>query len=192
MTCIECGGEVVTKTLPVYRDDGLIGLPCVVLLDAAEESTCAACGTDNGISIPDAEGLEIAVAVARVCYPLKLNAQEIRFLRRALGSQAKDLADELEVRPETVSNWENGKDPINPHIEKILRLKVAKDLGPRAPAVPCELDTIHNLKIKHLHACDEHNQFIMAFKRVLVVERHHVEEEQIGWRPDATKVAACG
>lgn len=191
MTCIECGGEVVTKTLPVYCDDGLIGLPCVALLDAAEQSTCAACGTDNGISIPDAEGLEVAVAVARVCYPLKLNAQEIRFLRRALGFQAKQLADELEVRPETVSNWENGKDPINPHIEKLLRLKVAKDLGPRAPAVPCDLDTIQNMKIKHLHASDRKNQFVMGFKRVLVVERHHLEEEQVGWRPQ-TKVAAYG
>ena len=42
--------------------------------------------------IPDVEGLIAAAAVTRVKNPLKLNGEEIRFLRRALDCKAKDLA----------------------------------------------------------------------------------------------------
>jgi hypothetical protein len=113
MTCIKCGSDRVrSEILPEYRDDGLVGLPNVVILNAARQFVCVECGEDNGISVPDIDGLEAAVAVTRVMTPVKLRGSELRFLRRALGLKAKELAERLEVADETISRWENDKSPI--------------------------------------------------------------------------------
>lgn len=118
-----------------YRDDGLIGLPGVVVLDAARKYVCEDCGEENGISVPDEEGLEAAAALVRVGLPVALRGHEIRFLRRALGLTAAQLAEYLPATKESVSRWENDKQPIGAQSEKILRLLVARMLRDRAPAI---------------------------------------------------------
>ena len=61
MTCTRCRGKRIrVETMKEYHDDGLIGLPGVVVLDAARKYVCEDCGEENGISI-DAyrfEGIE--------------------------------------------------------------------------------------------------------------------------------------
>jgi hypothetical protein len=105
MTCIKCGGaRIRTEILPRYQDDGLVGLANVVILNAAQQYLCEDCGEDNGISVPDVEGLEAAVAVARVMIPVKLKGCELKFLRTALGLKAKDLAEMLDVADENISS----------------------------------------------------------------------------------------
>src|SRR5271166_1593132 len=47
----------------------------------------------------------------------------------------RELAAKLEVREETVSRWENEKEPIGATSEKLLRLIVAQFLGDKAPAL---------------------------------------------------------
>ncbi len=194
MMCDRCGAEIVTRRLPVYQDDGLIGLPNVVLLDVADQAVCDGCGEEFGISIPDADGLEAAVAVKRVSIPLRLNAQEIRFLRRALGLQAKELAAELEVRPETVSNWETGKDPASANAEKLLRLMVLRKLKKAAPGVRVRENEIASMKIRHLAIAGEAETApLMPFKRVaIVMQDEDDDEERNVWRPGETKIAASG
>ncbi len=135
-TCAHCGGKRLRiEIIKEYQDDNLIGLPGVVVLDAARKYVCEDCGEENGISIPDEEGLEAAVAVARAGVPIALRGQEIRFLRRALGLTAKQLAEYLPATEESVSRWENDKHPMGAQNEKILRLLVAQLLKVKAPAV---------------------------------------------------------
>ncbi|HXR34396.1 MAG TPA: hypothetical protein VN754_00500 [Candidatus Binataceae bacterium] len=136
MTCTRCGGKRIrVETMKEYHDDGLIGLPGVVVLDAARKYICEDCGEENGISIPDEEGLEAAAAVARAGIPIPLRGREIRFLRGALGLTARQLAQFLPATEESVSRWENDKHPMGAQNEKILRLLVARLLKDRAPAI---------------------------------------------------------
>jgi DNA-binding transcriptional regulator YiaG len=150
MTCLKCGApRIRTKTLPRYQDDGLVGLPNVVVLNAARQHTCEACGTDNGISVPDVEGLEAAVAVTRVMIPVRLSGREIRFLRTALGFKATELADKLEIggAGEKISRWENEKAPISSRDEKMLRILAGHQLSDRAKAIEFDETKIFAMKI---------------------------------------------
>jgi len=146
--CEKCGGALVTRTLPEYRNDVLMGLPGVVILNAVEEVRCQKCGHVAATGFSNLEGLLAAVAVARVTAPQKLSGRDVRFLRKALGWLSRELASKLEVRDETVSRWENGKEPVGPTSEKLLRLIVAQFLGEKAPAMEIDEKHIVSMRIR--------------------------------------------
>lgn len=150
--CERCGGTLTVRTLREFRDDRLIGIAGVVIMDAVEEWRCENCGHLASIGFVDLEGLIAAVAVARVAAPAKLDAADVRFLRKALGWSSKDLAAKLEVRDETVSRWENNREPIGPTSEKLLRLIVAEFLAEKAPAVEVDEKGIASMRIRGARA----------------------------------------
>jgi transcriptional regulator with XRE-family HTH domain len=114
-----------------------VGLPNVVILNAAQQFVCDECGEENGIEIPDERGLEAAVAVNRVMMPLKLIGREIRFLRKAIGLTGKQLCEVLGIQAEeTISRWENDKNVIPASNEKMLRIVVGRTLTEAAPMIP--------------------------------------------------------
>jgi len=127
----------------------LVGLPNVVILNAAKQHICEECGADNGISVPDVEGLEAAVAVTRVMIPVRLSGREIRFLRTALGLKAKELAEQLGIggAGEKISRWENEKSPISLRDEKMLRILAGHHLSDRAKAIEFDEAKIFEMKI---------------------------------------------
>lgn len=96
------------------------------------------------------EGLIAAVAIARVAAAQELSGNEIRFLRKALGWSSRELAAKLEVRDETVSRWENEKEPIGATSEKLLRLIVAQFLGDKAPALDVDQKRIVSMRIREV------------------------------------------
>jgi DNA-binding transcriptional regulator YiaG len=148
MTCEQCGGRHVSMAQQdIYHDDGLIGLPNVVVINAAQKMVCDSCGANNGVHIPDPEDLEIALAVYRVTIPVKLSGKEIRFLRQGLGKRASELGQYLQVRDETVSRWENEKEPMKPQTEKLLRILVGRELADRAPGIDFDEDAIWKMQI---------------------------------------------
>jgi len=122
MKC-KCSEGIGTKTkvLPAYEATGL-GAPFKVILEnAVKVEVCAKCDKTLGTFIPDMKGLFHAVVFSRALEPRKLNGQEIRFMRKAMGWKSKDLAKELGVSAEHFSRYENGKTmPIGP--EKLFRL----------------------------------------------------------------------
>jgi DNA-binding transcriptional regulator YiaG len=69
---------------------------------------------DGSWGISDAEWgrLEIAAACAVLSHAESINGDELKFARKAMGLRQPDLAALLDVAPETVSRWENDKDPI--------------------------------------------------------------------------------
>lgn len=146
--CERCGGPLVTRTVPEFRNDALIGIPGVVIVNAVEETRCEKCGQLAATGFSDLEGLLAAVAVARVMAPHKLSAADVRFLRKVLGWSSKELAEKLEVRNETVSRWENNKEPVGPTSEKLLRLIVAEFVAEKAPAVEVDEKSIASMRIR--------------------------------------------
>jgi len=122
------------------------GIP-LRLHQAVQCIRCAHCGLVT-YSTPYPEKLAAAAAVYRVMMPQKLSGKEIRFIRKALGYTAKDMASVLEVVPETFSRWENGHAAINPSSEKLLRINVGIKLAQLAPAIVFNVADIVEMDIK--------------------------------------------
>jgi putative zinc finger/helix-turn-helix YgiT family protein len=176
ISCVECGGPVSTRILPHYR--GLqIGV-AVDLVNTVEEITCKKC-KEQEVSFPDFNGLLAAIAVARVKTPIKLNGAEIRFLRKALEITAKELAEHLGMREETVSRWENNKENISPPAEKLLRLLVAKTLADQTPGISVgEMEILH---MPVLHIREKHGRVSL----VLEYEKtNHTGKSKTAREPD--------
>jgi DNA-binding transcriptional regulator YiaG len=146
--CEKCEGEVRATRLHEYRNDEFLGFPNLVLVDAVDEEKCANCGSVEAISVPKLSEMIAAAAVLRATMPQKLGGAEIKALRKALGMSAKALAQELGVREESMSRWENGHEPIGPANEILLRLAVVDTLGERAPGVYADMKEVRKLKIE--------------------------------------------
>ena len=120
MKCSECGHEIDRMT-PVPRYEyAQLGVP-VMLLNAVSEARCSNCGTTESTLIPNLNGLIASAAVERVSIPIRLNGQEIRFLRKALNLSGLELAEILGVRNELISRCENDAEPLGPHLERNFR-----------------------------------------------------------------------
>lgn len=151
------------QPIPRYQlKKELVGGMHVELIDAAGGLVCAACGDVMRVDIPDRPGLLTAVAVARCKEHLKLNGQEIKFLRKAMGFTASELAAKNKVSEETISRWENDRLTINSHAERILRWRVCQVLGEKAPAIQWGDDEILSMNIEAVSA----QPLVMMFHRV--------------------------
>lgn len=91
---------------------------------------CASCGEH----FFDAQGLarfelRIAVSLARSGVA---SGEAMRFLRKVAGMRAADLAELLDVTPETVSRWENGKQALDRRALAVLAALVIDQSEGRA------------------------------------------------------------
>jgi len=102
-----------------------------------EVSRCPQCGEEE-IAIPRIEALHKAIAQALITKPFRLDAAEIRYLRKYLGWSGADFADHMGTTRETVSRWENGTVQIGPQADRLLRLMVVKE----APVSDYSLETL--------------------------------------------------
>jgi DNA-binding transcriptional regulator YiaG len=110
--CAECKSTklrkgVISEKLPVSINHGkevvfTAELPAVI---------CGDCNA-NYISHEDLARLELGAAQWLTQHGIR-DAKAIRFIRKAVGMRAVDLAELLDVTPETVSHWENGHTPID-------------------------------------------------------------------------------
>lgn len=157
------------KNIPRHKDT-LMGLP-IVLLNAAYEVSH---GDETGVVVPDVQALEAALAVARVTLPTKLTGSEIRFLRKAIGIKAVNLAKFLDVTAETFSRWENGNGAaISTNAERVLRLRVLHSLREKAPAVPAKDDKI--LDMDFIAARTSLDPVTIIFERPIVLREGRLE-----------------
>ena len=134
------------RTISHYEEDGLGLLYPVVLIDSVEEELDAA-GTQIGVSIPDMEQLVAAVAIARAIIPLRLDGQEVRFMRHALDMTATALAEALEIDKATFSRWENNKQSLGGWADKQIRLMVVVTLGKFVPSLNVDAEQIPRMRI---------------------------------------------
>jgi hypothetical protein len=171
--CAKCGGDLNVETLPTFQADS-IGIRGVEVIDAVQQASCVKCEAVAYTMIPDLPELIAAVAVWRVMIPVKLVDFEIKFLRQALNLQSKELAEKLQVTPETVSRWENRQSPISDGSERSLRVLVGDRLQEQAPGIRFEPSAVATMKLQ-----GPRPQLVipMSFCRVLV------NPEQEAWNP---------
>lgn len=141
--CGSCGQVKTVEKHPAFETE-LAGVP-LVLINAVSVSKCGC--DESDIDIPNLKGLKAAAAVYRVSNPQRLNGVEIKFVRKAMGIAAKNLAEMLNVAPETLSRWESGSHAMSPSNEKLLRLMVGTSLADDAPALSFDMKSLNQMKI---------------------------------------------
>jgi putative zinc finger/helix-turn-helix YgiT family protein len=125
MKCVTCGaGTLGTPSLQTIPYGNLPG----TLLTGIEVRHCSCCG-DEAIHIPRMEELYGTLVRAVAHKPGRLDGAEVRFLRARVGWTANDLARHFGTDPATVGRWESGAQPMEPHLEMLLRV-VATRLEP--------------------------------------------------------------
>jgi putative zinc finger/helix-turn-helix YgiT family protein len=123
MKCHECGGELtITRGRHHYTASGLPN----VYLEGVETRACPACGTSE-VAIPRVALLHRVIALDVARSTARLTGAEIRFLRKHLGWSGRDFARIFGVAPETVSRWENDRDPMGAIADRLLRLLAVRN-----------------------------------------------------------------
>ena len=110
---VKVGRRTFVSTLPVIR--------------------CSTCGEET-FAGPDLQALELRIA-GELARHGELAAEAFSFMRRVLGVRAMDLAEYLDVTPETVSRWEHGKQPIDRGAAALLSAMVVDRLEGRTTTV---------------------------------------------------------
>ena len=131
--CLECGGEMKRRMEDVAFD---VALPGVTLAGVAVHR-CPDCGYYE-VEIPHLEELHRTIAAHLVGQTRRLAGAEVRFLRKWLGWSGQDFARHMGVSAETVSRWENEREPIGGTSDRLLRLIVVV----RRPVADYPLDRL--------------------------------------------------
>jgi putative zinc finger/helix-turn-helix YgiT family protein len=95
-----------------------------VVLQGVDVADCPVCGNSDVI-IPNMERIHQAIAAALLRSPVRLTGPQLRFLRKHLGKSGEELASYLHTDKTKISKWEQGKDPIGPSVDRLVRLLVA-------------------------------------------------------------------
>lgn len=102
------------------------GLQNVWLLDV-EIFDCD-CG-ESFAFIPCTQELHKLIAEILLKKEDQLSGREIRFLRKHMGLRSKVFANELGVRPVTISRWESGDFSPSESFDRFIRLFYAASMG---------------------------------------------------------------
>jgi putative zinc finger/helix-turn-helix YgiT family protein len=105
-----------------------------------EVRRCPKCGAEE-VAIPRIEALHRLIAQTVIRHPHRLTPAEIKYLRKWLGWSGVDFARHMGTTPETVSRWEQGRVPMSPQADRLLRLMVTT----RAPATDYALDALADI-----------------------------------------------
>lgn len=128
MKCAKCGTR--TKRQPAAHALTVSG---VELRGEVTEDTCPKCG-DATMAVAELERFELNASAALASHGV-CTGEAFRFIRKALGMRAADVADVLGTTPETVSRWENGQRDVDRHVFAMLgELAIAEAEGRPSPA----------------------------------------------------------
>jgi putative zinc finger/helix-turn-helix YgiT family protein len=114
--CYDCGKTMIGKRQNYSYQE--VGLKSVVLLNiVVYNCKCGAIVPE----IPYAGILHNCIAMSVLEKKALLSAEEIRFIRKAAGFSATELARVLGMEKGTVSRWENSKQGIGKDADRLLR-----------------------------------------------------------------------
>ena len=101
------------------------------------------------IELPQLPELLAAAAICRCLTPIRLRGSEMRSIRKIMALTAADLANKLgeKTAAETVSRWENEKQPMGGYVEKTLRLLVCEELKASAPGIKYDASMIAHMRV---------------------------------------------
>jgi putative zinc finger/helix-turn-helix YgiT family protein len=101
--CYKCKGEMLEET-KVEESRHLAGRTFTASVPALKCSECS----ELYFPGPALEAFDVAIA-GELARHGEVSAEAFAFMRRAIGMTARELAELLDVTPETVSRWEHGK-----------------------------------------------------------------------------------
>jgi putative zinc finger/helix-turn-helix YgiT family protein len=128
MKCPKCG----TRTKRIKAEHSL-SVSGVELRGEVIDDTCPACGYAT-MAASELERFELNAAAALASHGV-CTGEAFRFIRKALGMRAADVAEVLGTTPETVSRWETGQREVDRHVFALLgELAVAAAEGRESPA----------------------------------------------------------
>lgn len=135
--CFECGGQMTREPRNHrYTESGLSN----VVLQGVEISDCQKCGNPE-FEIPRMSRLHRLLAIEVVKWPVRLNGEQIRFLRTRLNLTGEDFARYLHTDKTKISKWERGQDRVGPSSDRLIRLLVAA-LDPELGITPREVAAV--------------------------------------------------
>jgi DNA-binding transcriptional regulator YiaG len=94
-----------------------------VLLKGASIVDCPKCGTREP-TVRDKKRLMDTIAFAVAGQPWKLRGSDVRFLRKYLGMSGLAFGKLVQVKPETLSRWEHGRQEIGKNSDRLIRFVV--------------------------------------------------------------------
>jgi DNA-binding transcriptional regulator YiaG len=92
-------------------------------------TVCDACGEEL-VADETMRRFELSVA-ARLAHIGEASGEALRYMRKALGLRAVDLAELLALRPETISRWENGRATVDRGAFAALAAAISDELAGR-------------------------------------------------------------
>jgi len=107
LTCFECQSENVTRER-VHHEITVGGVVFDAQLDAFSCQECE----QSIIESAELERFEQKVALELAQHGLR-SPEAVKFMRKAIGLRGIDLAELLQVTPDTISRWERGGSPID-------------------------------------------------------------------------------
>lgn len=119
MLCLECGSCTRARRRQKYHytESGLrnLWLRDITIL------VCPRCKTEYP-EIPNIRRVHQWVADQVAQAPHPLIGEEFRFLRKQMRLSTIDLAEVMGVKRESISKWENNREPIGPQSDRLIRL----------------------------------------------------------------------
>ena len=128
MKCVQCGHDGLKETTKVHE----IHIGDAVVRGTVPAETCPKC-KEVYVTGDALERLELQVA-ASVVRSGVVNGATFRFMRKALGLQAKDMLEVIGTPPETVSRWETGARDVDRFAWITLAMMVIDTTKERAPS----------------------------------------------------------
>lgn len=101
--CTRCGGQRLGTITDQYSLDVGFGAPLSVQVEVRGCEDCR-----RAIHAGAARKAAEMAALRLVAFSGNVNGGTLRFLRRTIGLQSKELASLLRLGPGTISRWENG------------------------------------------------------------------------------------
>lgn len=147
MECPICGASNATESLIDYR---MLELGTdSVLLRNTPETTCPDCG-ESAIAIPKYKAVLKQIREQLCALNRVLNDGEFLTLRHALGLSGQECASIMGVTNVTVSRWENGKTPILPIADRLMRSLTLSGLGYTQKAIIARLSDLENKGVSEI------------------------------------------
>jgi len=130
--CPRCGSQLHDRTATERRPHLYLSsaLPDLFLVGIQVRS-CRRCGHETP-KIPRSVRLSRLIADRLLGRPNRLRGDQVRFLRRQVGFDAKRLATLMGISAEHLSRIENGRTPPSETLDRLARAIVAAALGSRA------------------------------------------------------------
>jgi len=130
MRCYNCKNEGVE---PALRDETRNFADATIIVTDVPWNVCPKCG-EGTITSRALGDMEMTVARALVEESV-VAGDTFRFLRKAMGIKAKDVAAMFDVTPVTISRWETGEAPVDRAAWLVLAELVGKPAPERAAAI---------------------------------------------------------